>query len=221
MKPRYLFILLFSVYSFPADAQNIVDIQDPAAEPYLNSLSKLFDPEKAYQIEFRYEVESKIEGSKVSDYGSVIIKGQKYKLKLEDGEMYYNGEKIWVYNKESAEVYTSIPEKDNPEQMLLDPFRLLSMYKVYYKYRLKGEITMNQNQYINIELYPKNLETSYSILRVWINKKTRDLYSFEMQEKKGVIYKITVIERITPVNVDDSVFIWNPADHPDVLEIEM
>jgi outer membrane lipoprotein-sorting protein len=220
MKIKYLFIIFLYLCLLQAYSQN-VNVQDPAAEVYLNSLSVLFDPQKAFQIEFRYEVENHVEGTKVSDYGSVIMKGNSYKLKLEDGEMCFNGEKVWVYNKEAAEVYVSIPDKNNSEQMLLDPFRLLSKYKEYYKYRLKGEFNLDQNTYVNIELYPKNLETSYSILRLILDKKTHELYSFEMQQKNGVIYKITVTEKITQIKVNDSIFIWNSADYPGVLEVEM
>lgn len=220
MKITFSFLILYFLF-LPKVYSQDVNVQDPAAEIYLNSLSALFDPQKAFQIEFKYEVENKVEGTKVSDYGSVIFKGNKYKLKLEDGETCFNGEKIWVYNKEAAEVYVSVPDKDNSEQTLLDPFRLLSKYKDYYKYRLKGETRLNQNTYVNIELYPKNLETSYSILRLMTHKKTGELYSFEMQQKNGVVYRITVTERITQVKINDSIFTWNSADYPDVLEIEM
>ena len=220
MKIKYLFLIFFCLCLPKGYTQN-VNVQDPAAEIYLNSLSALFDPQKAFQIEFRYEVENHAEGTKVSDYGSVIIKGNNYKLRLEDGEMCYNGEKVWVYNKEAAEVYVSIPDKSNTEQTLLDPFRLLSKYKEYYKYRLKEEVNLNKNVYVAIELYPKNFETGYSILRLMTNKKTYELYSFEMQQKNGVVYRITVTEKITQVKVNDSIFTWNSADYPGVLEVEM
>jgi outer membrane lipoprotein-sorting protein len=221
MKILLTFFLLVFSFFFSAYSQNISNVQDPAAEPYLNSLSKLFDPQKAFQVEFKYEVESKAEGTKVNDYGSVIIKGQKYKLNLEDGEMYYNGEKLWVYNKAAGEVYSSFPKGDNIDQMILDPFRLLSKYKEYYKYRLKDDVMITEKQYVHLELYPKNLETSYSILRIYINKKNGELFSLELQQKNGVFYRIYVSEIINPIKMDDSAFSWNASAHPDVLEIEM
>jgi outer membrane lipoprotein carrier protein len=220
---KILLSFFLSVFSFflPAFSQNVVNVQDPGAEPYLNKLSKLFDPQKAFQVEFKYEVESKVEGTKVNDHGSVVIKGKKYKLNLEDGEMYYNGEKLWVYNKAAGEVYSSVPKPDNLDQMILDPFRLLSKYKEYYKYRLKDDVMIAEKQYVHIELYPKNLETSYSILRIYINKKGGELFSIELQQKDGVYYRIYISEIINSVKVEDSVFSWNASAHPDVLEVEM
>jgi len=221
MKILFTSFLIYFLYFFSVYAQNISNVQDPAAEPYLNSLSKLLDPQKTFQVEFKYEVESKAEGTKVSDYGSVIIKGQKYKLNLEDGEMYFNGEKLWIYNKAAGEVYSSFPKGDNMDQMILDPFRLLSKYKEYYKYRLKEDVKILEQQYVDVELYPKNLETSYSILKIYINKQSGDLFSLELQQKNGVYYRIYVSEIINPVKVDDSSFSWNATAHPEVLEIEM
>jgi len=217
----YLSILMAFIAFMPVVSQGPV-IQDTQAEPYLNSLAKMFDPQKTLQIEFRYEVISKADSTSVSDYGSIIIKGPKYKLKLEDGEMYYNGDKLWVYNSQASEVYSSVPAGDeNMDQMMLVPFRLLSKYKDYYKYRMKDDAILNGKAFAHNELYPKNLETSYSILRIFLDKKSRDLASLEMQQKNGVIYKIFVNEIITPVKVSDSAFSWDPASHPGVLEVEM
>jgi outer membrane lipoprotein-sorting protein len=217
-----LFISIFiCIQILPVFAQLKQNIQEPEAEPYLNSLARLFDPQKAFQVEFKYEIESKIEKYKVNDYGSIIVKGQKYKLRIEDGATYFNGEKLWVYNKEAREVYISTPDKSNPEQMLADPFRLLASYKDFYKYSIKGEQTLNGRQLIIIELYPKNLNTSYSILRLNLGKENHELYSLEVQEKKGIIYKIFVTELIVPVRVDDSAFTWESNEYPDVLEVEM
>lgn len=221
MKILFHSILLYFLYLCPAYTQDISIVQDPSAEPYLNSLANLLDPQKTFQVSFKYEVESKAEGTTVSDYGSVIIKGQKYKLNLDDGEMYFNGEKLWVYNIAAGEVYSSYPGGDNMDQMILDPFRLLSKYKDYYKYSMKDDVKIAEQLYVHLELYPKNLETNYSILRIYINKKNGDLYSLELQQKNGVIYKIYVSEIINNVKVNDSAFSWDGSAHPEILEIEM
>ncbi len=196
-------------------------VQDPAAEPYLEQISKLFDTDKALQIEFKYEVDSPDPPSKVSDYGSIIIKGDNYKLKTDDGEMYFNGKTLWVYNVAATEVYKSIPETESMDDMLLSPFRLVKDFKTYYKYRLKEELVISGTSYVQIELYPKELKTSYSIMRVLVNKKTGTFYSFSMQQKNGVIYTIFSREIIKNVKISESAFSWNGSLYPDVLEVEM
>jgi len=220
---KIILTLIFSIIFTGAFSQKESDalVQDPLAEPYLEQISKLFHPEKALQIEFKYEVESPDPPSKVSDYGSIIIKGDKYKLRTDDGEMYFNGKVLWVYNIAATEVYKSIPEVESMDDMLLSPFRLVKDYKTYYKYRLKEELVLAGTTYIQVELYPKDLETSYSIMRVLINKKSGMFYSFSMQQKNGVVYTIFSNEIIKDIKVSENAFSWNPSLNPDVLEVEM
>ena len=216
-------ILIFFVFFYTLNFGQTNDamVQDPNAEPYLEQLSKMFDPSKALQIEFKYEVETPEPPSKVSDYGSIIIKGEKYKLKTDDGEMYFDGKTLWVYNIEASEVYKSIPETESMDNMLLAPFRLIKDYRNYYKYNLRDDISIAGSAYVQIELYPKDLKTSYSIMRLLINKKTGDLFSFSMQQKNGILYTIYSREVIKDVKISESAFTWNPSLHTDVLEVEM
>ena len=216
-----LTLILLILTFFPSYPQSVSNVQDPAAEPYLRILSEMFNPDKAVQLEFKYEAISLTDNSSSGDFGSVIIKGPKYKLKLEDGEMYYNGEKLWVYNKAAEEVYTSLPKEGNKEQYFIDPFRLLSKYKDHFKYKLMNDVTVDSRKYTLVELYPNDLKSNYSILRVLMSKSANDLYSIEYQQKNGVIYKIYINEIISPIKISDSAFTWDPAAHPDVLEIEM
>lgn len=221
MKSIILLVFVFaSSVCFAQDAKQSV-VQDIAAEPYLDDISKLFNPAKAIQIEFKYEVTTPEPPSKVTDHGSIIIKGDKYKLKLDDGEMYFNGKNLWVYNVAAAEVYRSVPTGENMDEMLMAPFRLIKDFKKYYKYRLMDDVLLSGTNYVQLELYPIDLNTSYSIMRVLIDKKTRVLYSFAMQQKSGVVYTIFTKEIIKDVKISETAFSWNASLYKDVLEIEM
>lgn len=217
-----IFIISFLLFqNLTGQTKTDALVQDPSAEPFLEEISKLFNPSKAIQIEFRYEVETPEPPSKVSDYGSIIIKGDKYKLKTEDGEMYFNGKTMWVYNLSAAEVYKSIPATESMDDMLMAPFRLIKDYRKYYKYRLKEEVSQAGVTYVQIELYPIELNTSYSIIRVLLNKKSGQLFSFAMQQKNGTIYTIFSQDIIRDVKISESAFSWNSSLYPDVMEIEM
>jgi outer membrane lipoprotein-sorting protein len=221
MRPVFLFAFLaLSIVSHGQSDQDALN-QDLNAEPILKSISELFDPANALQIEFKYDVDTPEPPSKVTDYGSIIIKGDKYKLKTDDGEIYFNGKTLWVYNLEATEVYKSVPETESMDDMLLAPFRLIKDYKKYYKYRLKDEVNLSGVIYSQVELYPINLKTSYSILKVLVNKKTGILYSFSMQQKSGILYTIYSREIIKNVKISESAFSWDSSLHPDVLVVEM
>jgi outer membrane lipoprotein-sorting protein len=217
-------LLLLAVYNFlnssGQDDMNVI-IQDVAAEPYLEQISKLFNPDRAFQLEFKYDIETPEPPSIVSDYGSIIIKGDKYKLKTEDAEIYFNGKTLWVYNINSAEVYRSIPSGVNMDEMLLSPFSLIKEYKKYYKYSLKEEVILSGTAFVNIELYPKDLNSSCSIFKVVVNKKNGTLYSSSLHKKDGIIYTVYFREFIKDIKISESTFSWNPELYPGVLEIEM
>jgi outer membrane lipoprotein-sorting protein len=222
MKAFVLFI--FSLIGFSAGAQqdaNLSLVQDPAAVPYLENLSKLFADNSAFQVEFKYKLISKANDATVTDFGSVIVKGQKYKMKTDDTEVYYNGTTLWSYNVPAGEVYVSQPDSSTAVENLTDPFRLMGNYKEYYKYQYKGQKTVDGKTFDEIDLYPANIDVSYSILRLLVFNGGKSLYSLTIQQKNGIDIEVYVDDVIRNLNITDKTFEWNEADHPDVLVVEM
>jgi outer membrane lipoprotein-sorting protein len=214
----YIALLLFPIY---LEAQEPVKTQDPAAEPYLDNISGNLRTDEAYQVEFRYEIYSAREDARVGDFGSIIIKDNKYKLKTEDSEVIYNGEFLWVYNKIAAEVYKSQPEEGNSDQMLADPFRLLGNYKEYYKYQLKGKKKIDGTEFTEIDLYPVDLDAGYSYLRILCNQGGKNIHSISMRQKNGTEITVFINEIVRDLKIPESIFSWDPETYPDVLLIEM
>ncbi|MFW5644683.1 MAG: LolA family protein [Bacteroidota bacterium] len=219
---KYLtgFLLLFSctVDSF---SQDTIQAQDPAAEPYLDNIAEQLKTEDPYQVEFRYEIYSALHDASVADYGSIIVKENKYKLKTEDTQVFFNGKKLWVYNPEAEEVYKSEPNEGDPDQMLADPFRLLGNYKKYYKYLFKGEQTIGANHYFQIDLYPDNLDAGYSTLRIFCTEGGKNIHSIILKQKNGLEITAYINEIIRNIKIPESTFSWNQETHPEVLLIEM
>lgn len=219
MKNIFFYILL--LICTVSYAQEEIKTQDPAAEPYLDNIAENFKSDEPYQVEFKYEIYSAMEDAKVGDYGSIIVKRNKYKLKIEDTEILYNGQFLWIHNLLSAEVYKSEPEEGSMDQMLADPFRLLGNYGEYYKYLFKGEKEKNGIKWSEIDLYPVNIETGYSILRILCNEKGKNIHSITIKQKNGTEIIAYINDLIRGINVPDSIFIWNEEANPDVLLIEM
>lgn len=218
MKIILPFISLFA--SFALFAQDPVEIQDPKAEPYLENISKELNTDSPYQIEFKYEIYSLQEDAKVSDYGTIIIQGEKYKLKTEDTEVYYNGQFLWSYNIINEEVYKSEPKEGSGDKLFSDPFILLANYNEYFKYRFLGEKNLHAQKLYEIELYPKDLETPYSMIKL-LSTSDKSLYSINIKQKNGVDLKIFITEIIHNIKIASSVFSWDKAAHSNVLLIEM
>jgi outer membrane lipoprotein-sorting protein len=220
---KKLFVILLGSFSAFLNAQD-VDLslsQDPAAEPYLNEVANFFNREKAFQVEFKYEIYSKTEDARVVDYGSIIIKNEKYKLKTEDTQVFYNGQRMWSYTPANEEVYISEPDKNNMDELMSNPFRLLTNFKENYKYQYKGEVNIKGRNYHQIDLYPVDLKVNYSIIHLVIDKMSKKLYSFILQQKNGIDISVFVMDIIENLTINDSTFEWNSSEYPDVLEIEL
>ncbi len=220
---RIFFIIIGSLFVISSIAQENDQefIQDPVAETYLNELAKQFSSGKAFQVEFKYEFHNKAEDSRVSDYGSVIIKDDAYKLKTEDAEVYFDGKKMWSYNLPAGEVYLSEPDIENIDHLMIAPFKLTENYSDHFKYRRKDEVNINGINYLVIDLYPKERNTNYSIVRLILDKKTQKPFKFVIQQKNGIDLIINILDIIENINVPDSTFKWDESTHEDVLLIEM
>ncbi len=214
----FIFILVYT--GSQLQAQDQPSMQDPSAEIYLNKIAVEYSGKTPLQIEFRYEIYSGREDASVSDYGSLIIKDSNYKLKTEDTEVFFNGEKMWTYLRANEEVYQSTPEPGSVDPMMSNPFSLLSNYREYYKYQNKGETEFEGKKLTEIDLYPKELNTNYSILRLRIGK-DGILHSLTMKQKDGINITVTINELIRNITVSDATFEWDESKHPDVLVIEM
>ncbi len=216
-------IIYFCLLVLPASifAQDSIQAQDPEAEPFLEIIAGKFKTTEPYQVEFRYEIYSAMHDARVTDYGSIIVKGNMYKLKTEDTEVIYNGKHLWVYNPEAGEVYKSEPEEGNPDQMLADPFRLLGEYKKHYKYLYKGEKNIAGNTFFQIDLYPENLDANYSLLRILCTEGEYDVHSITMKQKNGTEITAYINDLIKNIKIPESTFVWNEEAHPDILLIEM
>ena len=216
-------ILLYILILIPpfTKAQETIKTQDPAAEPFLDNIAENFRSDEPYQVEFKYEVYSAMEDATVGDYGSIIIKDNKYKLRTEDTEVLYNGQFLWIHNLLAAEVYKSEPDEGSMDQMLADPFRLLGNYSEYYKYLYKGEKEAAGMKWSEIDLYPENMETGYSILRILCNEKGKNIHSIILKQKNGAEITAYINDIIRDIKVSDSIFMWNKEANPDVLLIEM
>lgn len=218
MKPFSLLLFLIPGICL---AQDISMMQDKAAEPILDKISIEFDKEKPYQVEFQYEIYSAMEDARVSDHGSVIIKGSSYKLRTEDMEVIFNGKDLWTYSIPNAEVYKSEPSPESSDHLLTDPFTVLSDYKKFYKYQFKGESTLKGSLVNEVELYPVNLDNTYSMIEIYTNKKDNMLFAIILKQKDGLELSVYIKDIIKSIRISDSTFTWDQSLHPDVLLIEM
>jgi len=200
--------LILIISSFLSFAQ-----QDPEAKKILDQISEKTKTYKSIQIVFSYIFENKTENIHDTVTGEITIKGKKYKLKMLNYEIYYDGKTMWNYLPADAEVTISEPVDD--EESLTNPANLLTIYDKGFKYRYNGLINENKREFHEIDLFPKNpKEKKYFKVQLIVDKKTLNITKFITSTKDGSQVIVEVENMKTDIETDDSKFVFKPT--PDI-----
>ena len=152
----------------------------------------------------------------ITQKGKAFLKGDKYKVILEDQEIYCDGTTITTYLKEENECYTS-NVADNESEGIVSPGQIMTIWEDGYKSKYIKETTYAGKPAHHINLYPKEPKKSKLhtiILKIDIEK-NEVVYAF-LKGKDGTNtkYKLTKMEK--NLDISDSKFIFNRAQHPGV-----
>jgi outer membrane lipoprotein-sorting protein len=211
---RALILFLLSV-SLPLAAQ-----QDPAAREILDRVASSTKQYNTIQVDFKLVVVDHKEDKKSTSSGSVMIKGDKYKLTSAGTTVYFDGKTMWTYVQEDNEV--TITEPDNQDDNFLsNPAKVFSWYNRDFKYQYRGETNIDGVIMHEIDLFPKNLDQPYARIKVFITKNKEELAIISSIGKDGVDYSVFLTNLLTNKDFSDTLFTFNPAGKKKVTIVDM
>ncbi|MGV8090311.1 MAG: outer membrane lipoprotein carrier protein LolA [Mangrovibacterium sp.] len=195
--------------------------QDQKAKSILENVTKTTQSFQSIQATFDYIMDNKKEGIHEVNKGEIIMKGEKYQLKLPQLglEVYCDGKNVWSYMKDANEVSINSMEDETAEMM--NPSKLFTIYEKGFNYQFVQETTVGGKQVYVIDLFPQTKETEYSKIRVQIDKQQMLIKSAEMIGKEGNNYTIRIDNLKTNVPADDRTFVFDAAKHPGVEEVDL
>jgi outer membrane lipoprotein carrier protein len=197
----------------------IAQTKDPKAEVILNAMSDKYKALKSFNADFTYTIESTQEKIKDVQEGSIIVKGEKFKLKIGDQEIYNNMNTVWTYLKGENEVTITDYDPDGGD---VTPAEVYTMYKKGFKYTIANDASeVDTRLYDVIDLVPEDKNLNYFKVRLMIDKKNKDLKSWKFFEKNGrrFLYEIT---KFTPnVIAKDTDFNFDKSKYPKVTVIDL
>lgn len=201
---QILIFLLFAAYAVLGFTQN-----DKKATSILDEVSAKTKSFKSIKIEFTYAMDN--DKQKVHDKfnGSLLSKGDKYKLTAAGQDVISDGKTIWTYLKEAKEVQIN-DVSGNDESFT--PTKLLSGYSNDFKPKFIEE--KGNDQFI--ELYPIKKGKSFTKVQLTIDKSKKQISRFVIFDKSGSTFSYIVNKFITDQVIPDAVFTFNKADHPGV-----
>lgn len=192
---------------------------DPHAKAILDAVSKKFKSYSSVKADFALKISTNAQKVLDTKKGSVLLKGDKYRVLLGSQEVYCDGKTIWTYNKDTKEVQINDYE---PEAGTLSPAKLFTnFYDKDFLYRLDGTSKLNGHSVDVIEMTPLDKSKPFFKVMAWIDKQNKNLMRMEIFEKGGNRYTYEV-EKFTPnAPATDHDFEFDTKSHPGVDVIDL
>ncbi len=210
---KSLFTLLFVVF-----VQYLFAQYDPKALEILEAMSNKYKNLSSFQANLTSSLTNETDGINEEFTGKITVKGDKFKLEIEDQEIINNGTTVWTYLPSAKEVNIDNVDPDTDE---MNPSRFYIMYKKGYKYLYLEDQTDGGVLCEVVDLVPEKKDAQYFKIRMNINKKDKSIQSWTMFDKSGNRYKYSISKFQPNVKVDDSFFTFDPKKYPGVEVIDL
>lgn len=163
-----------------------------------------------YTLELSYGEETEVQR------GSLVQKGEKYRITNNGNLIINDGKTVWVYVKEpqnEVQINDYIPEED----IEFSPQKIFSLGENDdYVYVITGE----DSDGIRVELKPRDRDSEIKKVRVRIDPNTYAIKAVHVFSKDGtrMSFAIENIKNVTPTKSD---FTFQKEKHPGVKEINL
>jgi outer membrane lipoprotein carrier protein len=204
-------ILLLSLITLTLSAQ-----KDPEALQVLSDFSSKATAAPSVTIDFKLITNDTKAGDVTTMSGSAIISGDKYRLVLDDNNIWTDGSNVWNFLPDVNEVTITETDPDD-DSFITRPSLLFTMYEEGYKVRM---VEQTANEWV-IDLYPEDIASDLIRIRLKIGKTLYDLIGAEYKTKDGVTMTLTVDKYDLTFKPAGDFFTFKPADYKDVDIIDM
>ncbi|MFC2115993.1 outer membrane lipoprotein carrier protein LolA [Bacteroidota bacterium] len=214
---KLLFIVLFSLA-----IQGALSQKDPDAKKILDKVSSQSMADYPISVSFEYIYEDLMEKQTTTESGTLILEEKKFRLSIGESLVYSDGISVWNYIASANEAYISDAEEGNmnDEFFITNPSDLFTFYQEGFKYRLTGEIEYDGHTYVEIDIFPEDLDKNYHTVKLLIHKKDHRLYSAEAFGKQAVNHTVILKDYQRRIKTDEDTFVFDPADHPGVEVVD-
>jgi len=199
-----LLIAILLAYTISGIAQN-----DKKATAILDEVSVKTKSYKTIKIDFTYAMDNAKEKIHDKFKGTLISKGDKYKLTAAGQDVISDGKTLWTYLKDANEVQINNVGEDEDS---FTPTKMLSGYTKDFKSKFIEEKGNTQV----IELYPLKKGKSFTKVRLTIDKAKKQISRFVIYDRNGSTFSYIIDKFVADQAIADNVFTFNKADHPGV-----
>ncbi|HZX75278.1 MAG TPA: outer membrane lipoprotein carrier protein LolA [Cyclobacteriaceae bacterium] len=191
---------------------------DPQALAILDAMSTKYKAYTTFEADLTTSLTNESDGVKEEYKGKITVKGDKFRLVLEDQEVINNGTTVWNYLPAANEVNIDNFDKNSDE---INPSKIYEIYKKGFKYLFVEEKTEAGQLCEVIDLVPEKKDAQYFKIRMNIVKKDKSIQSWTMFDKSGNRYKYTITKFTPNVSAEDSYFTFDKKKYPKVEVIDL
>ena len=218
---KLITLFAFSFYLISASAQvgKNPTKNDPDAKKMLDAVSTKFKTYKSPQASFTYQVENAQGKVMSTKKGTVIMKGNKYKVQMDGLEIYSDGKTVSNYDKSTNELTI---DNVNTSGNSMTPQKLFTnFYDKDFYYKLNGQKKVGNKIVQEIELTPTDKTRPFHKVYVYIDKGSNSIQSARFLEKTGGRYSYTITSLKTNANISDNEFNFDKTKHPNVEVVDL
>jgi len=210
---KFVFAAILMLASFAGYSQ-----YDPKALEILEAMSKKYKAITSFEANLTSALTNESEGVKEEFKGKITVKGEKFRLLLDDQEIINNGATVWTYLPGAKEVNI---DNFDPGSDEINPTKIFDMYKKGFKYLYLADKTEGGVVVEEVDLVPEKKDAQYFKIKMMIVKKDKSIQSWTMFDKSGNRYKYTITKFTPNVKLEDSFFTFDPKKYPGVEVIDL
>ncbi len=151
--------------------------------------------------------------------GEAYIKGNKFKLEMENMDVWFDGKNQWVWMKETNEVNLSAPTAT--EIASISPLALLGIYRSGFTLKAPASKTIKGRSAHWIDMVPVNQNKDFKAITAAIDKESGNIIEVIVTMPDGMKNKIDISAYNTNHRFGDALFVFDKKDHPGVEIVDL
>jgi len=199
-------VVFVAIYSL-AFAQKV----DDKAKSILDAVSENYKQKDNTYFKFTYTIPNKVQN------GTFYTSGDKYKLKINDTEQIFDGNKVYSINRKDKEITIAKP---NSNKVINSPLSYIDAYNDGYNVEYLGKKRVGKMQVDHIKMIPvDNGDEKY--VNVYIDSSKKRLVKLEQILDNKEEETIEVTKYLENQKLSESTFSFNKADYKNYIITEL
>ncbi len=217
---KILFVASIIMMQYVVNAQCSTKNTDVEAKKVLDGVSKKYKSFASVSASFALKSENAAGKALSAKAGTLIAKGNKYKVAITGQEIYCDGATVWTYDKAANEVTITKYDANNSS---ITPQKLFTnFYDKDFLYKLNGDKPEAGKTLQEIEMTPCNKTRPYSKVYIYIDKAGSTIAKAKILEKSTNNRFVMSVTKLTPNQAaTDASFKFDKSKYPGVEEIDL